>query len=113
MSKQILSLEELQNIISNIDPIYVSYKKTGVFSLYDTCIAKENIAITMKFPCHDIDCPNTFVDIKIADSEISETFLYNVNYFDLTRPLLKDKQSSLRNAILSTFNEEIKSSYLL
>lgn len=113
MAEQILSLEELQNIISNIDPIYVFYKSTWD-SGDQLLIKKGEVEINFLYPTGGNNI-RTAVIYKIGQEEDSKWCFYDINYFELTKPIRDSYVSNenRRNAILNTFIEEIKPSDLL
>lgn len=112
MSEQILSVEELQNIISNIDPIYVFYKSTWD-SEDQLLIKKGEVAINFIYPIGGNN-KTTAVTYKIGQED-SIWCYYDIDYFELTKPIRHSyiSNENRRNAIMNTFIEEIKQSDLL
>lgn len=113
MAEQILTLEELQNIISNIDPIYV-FSRSSWDSEDQLLIKKGEVEINFLYPIGGNNT-RTAVTYKIGQEEDSKWCFYDINYFELTKPIRHSYvyNENRRNAILSTFNEELKPSDLL
>lgn len=109
MSKPLISLEELKQIISEVKPINIQIHSidNDDYRTNDYIIVKDTVKIKILCPYIYNNDKNTKVIFKFDTDSDGFCQTYKVNYYDLVKPL-KEKsyitQDDRREEILKVFN---------